>query len=53
MTASTGRGLEVLTYSAEPGTTSEEALRLLGSWAAALDQAERARSTDDDARRVT
>jgi len=46
-------GLSILTYSAEPGTTSEEALRLLGSWVATLEQEERARSTDEEARRVT
>jgi transcriptional regulator with XRE-family HTH domain len=40
-------GLSILTYSAEPGTTSEEALGLLGSWAATLEQEERARATDD------
>ena len=33
--------LNVLTYSAEPGTPSEEALNLLGSWAATLEQEER------------
>jgi hypothetical protein len=27
-------GVTVVTFSAEPGSTSEEALRLLGSWAA-------------------
>jgi hypothetical protein len=46
-------GLSILTYSAEPDTTSEEALRLLGSWAATLDQEERARSKAEEARRVT
>jgi transcriptional regulator with XRE-family HTH domain len=40
-------GLRILTYSAEPGTTSEEALGLLGSWAATHEQEERARSTSD------
>jgi hypothetical protein len=35
-------GLSLLTYSAEPGTPSEEALNLLGSWAATLEQEERA-----------
>ena len=33
-------GLTIFTYTAEPGSRSEEALRLLGSWAATLDQAE-------------
>jgi hypothetical protein len=36
-------GLTMLTYTAEPGSKSEEALNLLGSWAATLEQAE----TDD------
>jgi hypothetical protein len=40
-------GLSILTYSAEPGTPSEEALSLLGSWAATLEQEQQARSTDD------
>jgi transcriptional regulator with XRE-family HTH domain len=37
-------GLNLLTYSAEPGTRSEEALNLLGSWAATVEE-ERARAT--------
>ena len=45
--------LHILTYTAEPGTRSEEGLRLLGSWAATLDQEERVRSTDESPRRVT
>jgi transcriptional regulator with XRE-family HTH domain len=40
-------GLRILAYSAEPGTRSEEALSLLGSWAATLEQEERASATDD------
>jgi hypothetical protein len=36
-------GLSLLTYSAEPGTPSAEALNLLGSWAATLEQEQRAR----------
>ena len=31
-------GLTIFTYTAEPGSRDEEALRLLGSWAATLDQ---------------
>ena len=31
-------GLTILTYSAEPGTRSQEALDLLGSWSATLEQ---------------
>jgi hypothetical protein len=53
MELSADPGLSILTYSAEPGTTSEEALGLLGSWAATLDQEERARSKAEEARRVT
>jgi transcriptional regulator with XRE-family HTH domain len=33
-------GLNLLTYSAEPDTPSEEALKLLGSWAATVDRDE-------------
>jgi MmyB-like transcription regulator ligand binding domain len=32
-------GLTIFTYTAEPGTRDEEALRLLGSWAATYEQA--------------
>ena len=39
-------GLTIFTYAAEPGSRSEEALKLLGSWAATVDRAESARSTD-------
>jgi transcriptional regulator with XRE-family HTH domain len=39
-------GLNLLTYSAEPGTPSEKALNLLGSWAATLEQEERARASN-------
>jgi transcriptional regulator with XRE-family HTH domain len=38
-------GLTMFTYAAEPGSRSEEALNLLGSWAATLDPAESARPT--------
>jgi hypothetical protein len=37
-------GLTIFTYAAEPGSRSEEALRLLGSWAATVD-VESARAT--------
>jgi transcriptional regulator with XRE-family HTH domain len=40
-------GLTILTYTAEPGSKSEEALNLLGSWAATLDQAETADAMDE------
>ena len=40
-------GLNLLAYSAEPGSRSEEALNLLASWTAPLDQPETARATDN------
>jgi transcriptional regulator with XRE-family HTH domain len=40
-------GLTILTYTAEPGSKSDEALNLLGSWAATPDQAELANVTDE------
>jgi transcriptional regulator with XRE-family HTH domain len=39
-------GLTLFTYAAEPGSRSEQALNLLGSWAATADLAEPARSTE-------
>jgi hypothetical protein len=39
-------GLSLFTYTAEPGSRSEDALRLLGSWGATVDAAEPARATD-------
>ena len=39
-------GLTIFTYAAEPGSRSEETLKLLGSWAATIDPAEPARATD-------
>jgi transcriptional regulator with XRE-family HTH domain len=39
-------GLTIFTYTAEPGSRSEEALKLLGSWAATADPPETARATD-------
>jgi transcriptional regulator with XRE-family HTH domain len=43
-------GLTLFTYAAEPGSRSEDALKLLGSWAATVDPAEPAtdQSRDDD-----
>ena len=38
-------GLTIFTYAAEPGSRSEEALKLLGSWAATAD-AESPHATD-------
>jgi transcriptional regulator with XRE-family HTH domain len=40
-------GLMLFVYTAEPGSKSEEALNLLASWAATLDQVEPARVTDE------
>ena len=45
-------GLTLFTYAAEPGSRSEEALNLLGSWAATVDLAESARTTDHSSTRV-
>jgi len=39
-------GLTIFTYTAEPGSRSEEALKLLGSWAATVEPAESVRATD-------
>ena len=39
-------GLTIFTYTAEPGSRSEEALKILGSWAATVDPVESARATD-------
>jgi len=39
-------GLTIFTYAAEPGSRSEEALKLLGSWSATLDLAEATRASD-------
>jgi hypothetical protein len=39
-------GLRVSASTAEPGTPSEDALNLLTSWAATVDQAETARATE-------
>jgi hypothetical protein len=39
-------GLTIFAYTAEPGSRSAEALKLLGSWAATADRAESARATD-------
>ena len=38
-------GLSLIVYGAEPGSTSEDALRLLASWEATLDQAETSSTT--------
>ena len=39
-------GLTLFTYTAEPGSRTDEALKLLGSWAATVDPAELARAPD-------
>jgi hypothetical protein len=39
-------GLTILTYTAEPGSRSAEALNLLASWTATLDEAELSNVTD-------
>jgi hypothetical protein len=39
-------GLLLFVYTAEPGSKSEEALNLLASWAATLDEAAPANVTD-------
>jgi transcriptional regulator with XRE-family HTH domain len=39
-------GLTLFVYAAEPGSRSEEALKLLGSWAATVDRDESAHATD-------
>jgi hypothetical protein len=39
-------GLTLTAYSAEPGPPSQDALNLLASWAATLDQAETPHATD-------
>jgi transcriptional regulator with XRE-family HTH domain len=39
-------GLTLFTYTAEPGSRSEDALKLLGSWAATIDPAQPARATE-------
>jgi hypothetical protein len=39
-------GLTIFSYAAEPGSRSEEALKLLGSWAATAGPAESARATN-------
>jgi MmyB-like transcription regulator ligand binding domain len=39
-------GLTLFTYAAEPGSRSEEALNLLGSWAATIDLADPQRAID-------
>jgi len=39
-------GLTIFTYTAEPGSRSEEALNLLGSWAATIDPAESPSAAD-------
>jgi transcriptional regulator with XRE-family HTH domain len=46
MELSADSGLAMFAYTAEPGSQSEEALNLLASWAATLDEAQTARATE-------
>jgi MmyB-like transcription regulator ligand binding domain len=46
MELSADSGLTMFAFTAEPGSKSEEALNLLGSWAATVDEAETAHATD-------
>ena len=46
MELSADPGLTMFVYTAEVGSKSEEALNLLASWAATLDEAEPANVTD-------
>ena len=39
-------GLRISAYTAEPGTPSDDALKLLATWAATIDQATAAPATD-------
>ena len=39
-------GLAILTYTAEPGSKSHEGLNLLGSWAATIDEADAAETSE-------
>lgn len=39
-------GLSLVVYSAEPGSSSEDGLRLLASWAATLDEPMQAETAD-------
>jgi hypothetical protein len=39
-------GLSLVVYGAEPGSASQDGLKLLASWAATLDQAEPAQAPD-------
>jgi transcriptional regulator with XRE-family HTH domain len=47
MQLSADPGLSLLAYSAEPGSRSQDALNLLASWTATLDQEQIARATDE------
>jgi len=47
MELSADPGLTLFAYTAEPGSKSEEALNLLASWTATVDQAEPANLADE------
>jgi len=40
-------GLNLLTFTAEPGSKSDEALKLLGTWAATIEQEQTAPTTGE------
>jgi len=46
MELSTDTGLTMFAYTAEPGSSSEQGIRLLGSWAATADTAQTTHATD-------
>jgi len=46
-------GLRILTYSAEPGSSSADGLQLLAAWSATLEEEHRARNPTCERRRVT
>jgi hypothetical protein len=46
MTLTVDPSLSIFAYTAEPGSKSEEALNLLASWTATLDEAESTNVTD-------
>ena len=46
MSSTFSSGLAILTYTAEPGSKSNEGLNLLGSWAATIDEADAAETSE-------
>ena len=47
MELSADSGLAIMTYTAEPGSESEQALKLLGSWAVTPADAEATRAAEE------